>query len=118
MGSGADPGRAGRARPNGICPVRKEQYGPDINGLQELLIYGIKGATAYADHAQILGQEAEVIYAFFAEALSYLAEEKPTVDELLAMCLKCGEINLKIMEILDARPHRHLRPSRAHPRAR
>ena len=80
---------------------RKEQYGPDINGLQELLIYGIKGAAAYADHAQILGQEAEVIYAFFAEALSYLAEEKPTVDELLAMCLKCGEINLKTMEVLE-----------------
>ena len=80
---------------------RKDQHGPDINGLQELLVYGIKGAAAYADHAQILGQEAEAVYAFFAEALSYLAEENPTVDELLGLCLKCGEINLKIMEILD-----------------
>ena len=80
---------------------RKDKHGPDINGLQELLIYGIKGAAAYADHAQILGQEAEAVYAFFAEALSYLAEDKPTVDQLLGMCLKCGEINLKTMEILD-----------------
>jgi hydroxylamine reductase len=80
---------------------RKGRHGPDINGLQELLVYGIKGAAAYADHAQILGQEAEVVYAFFAEALSYLAEEKPTVDELLGMCLKCGEMNLKIMEVLE-----------------
>jgi hydroxylamine reductase len=80
---------------------RKKQHGPDINGLQELLVYGIKGAAAYADHAQILGQEAEAVYAFFAEALSYLAEETPTVDELLGLCLKCGEINLKTMEILE-----------------
>jgi hydroxylamine reductase len=80
---------------------RKDKHGPDINGLQELLVYGIKGAAAYADHAQILGQEAEAVYAFFAEALSYLAEEKPAVDELLGLCLKCGEINLKTMEILD-----------------
>ncbi len=80
---------------------RKDQYGPDITGLQELLVYGIKGAAAYAEHAQILGQEAETIYAFFAEALSCLAEATPTVDQLLGMCLKCGEINLKTMEILD-----------------
>jgi hypothetical protein len=50
---------------------RKEKLGPDINGLQELLVYGIKGAAAYADHAQILGQEAEAVYAFFAEALAW-----------------------------------------------
>jgi len=81
--------------------ARKDECGPDITGLQELLVYGIKGAAAYADHAQILGQEAEAVYAFFAEALSCLAEETPGVDQLLAMCLKCGEINLKTMEILE-----------------
>jgi len=81
--------------------TRKDKLGPDINGLQELLVYGIKGAAAYADHAQILGQEADEVYAFFEEALSCLAEETPSEDQLLAMCLKCGEINLKTMEILD-----------------
>jgi len=81
---------------------RKDQHGPDLNGLQELLIYGIKGAAAYADHARILGRESEAIYAFFAEALSYLAEDKPTVDQLLGLCLRCGEINLTTMEVLDS----------------
>lgn len=80
---------------------RRDQFGPDAAGLQELLLYGIKGAAAYADHAQILGQEAEAVYAFFAEALCYLAEEKPTVDGLFALNMKCGEINLKVMELLD-----------------
>lgn len=81
---------------------RKDQYGPDITGLQELLVYGIKGAAAYADHAQILGKEADAVYAFFAEALSRLADETPSVNQLLGLCLKCGEINLQTMEILDS----------------
>jgi len=43
---------------------RKAKFGDDITGLQELLTYGIKGVAAYADHAQILGKEADEIYAF------------------------------------------------------
>ena len=80
---------------------RRDKFGADASGLQELLLYGIKGAAAYADHAQLLGQEAEAVYAFFAEALTYLAEGTPTVDGLFGLNMKCGEINLKVMEILD-----------------
>ncbi len=81
---------------------RKESLGEDITGLQELLTYGLKGVAAYADHAQILGQEDESVFAFMHEALAFLTKENPTVDELLGLCLKCGEVNLKVMEILDA----------------
>lgn len=81
---------------------RRDAFGPDLAGLQELLLYGIKGAAAYADHALILNCECAEGYAYFAEALSYLAEETPTVEKLLALNLKCGEVNLKVMEILDA----------------
>lgn len=81
---------------------RKHSFGPDLSGLQELLTYGIKGIAAYADHAQILGREAEPVYAFLAEALNSLAETKPTVDQMLQLCLRCGEVNLKVMELLDA----------------
>ncbi|MEI6561798.1 MAG: hydroxylamine reductase [Verrucomicrobiota bacterium] len=80
---------------------RREQLGPDICGLQELLLYGIKGAAAYADHALILGQESDAVYAYFAEALSSLAEETPSVEGLFALSMRCGEINLKVMEMLD-----------------
>ena len=74
-----------------------------MTGLQELLLYGVKGAAAYAEHALILGQEAEVVvYAFFEEALDYLTKPNPTVDELLPLVLRCGEVNLKTMELLDA----------------
>lgn len=80
---------------------RRSANGPDITGLEELLTYGLKGMAAYADHAQILGQEDESVYAFFHEALNFLAKESRTVDELVPMCLRCGEVNLKVMELLD-----------------
>ena len=80
---------------------RLNAAGADVTGLQELLLYGLKGVAAYANHAMILGQEDDAVYAFFHEALDFLCKENPTVAELLPMVLKCGEINLKVMELLD-----------------
>ena len=81
---------------------RKEDLGDDVTGLQELLTYGLKGLAAYADHAQILGFEDDDGYAFMHQALDYLAQEPTSVDDLVAWCLKCGEMNLRVMELLDA----------------
>ena len=82
---------------------RKAQLGDAIAGLQELLVYGLKGTAAYADHAAILGQEDEAVCGFFHEALAFLAgEQAMQVDALLAMVLRAGEINLRVMELLDA----------------
>ena len=81
---------------------RRGTLGDDVAGLQELLMYGLKGTAAYADHAQILGQEDDGVYAFFHEALDFLAAEPKSPDVLLPMILKCGEVNLKVMGLLDA----------------
>jgi hydroxylamine reductase len=81
---------------------RRDRLGADIAGLQELLTYGVKGAAAYAQHALILGQKDQAAFDFFHEALDYLARPNPTVDELLGLCLRCGEVNLRVMELLDA----------------
>jgi hydroxylamine reductase len=81
---------------------RRERLGDDVTGLQELITYGLKGMAAYADHAHIFGQEDEEVYAFFHQALNFLAGEPRDVGELTAMALKCGEVNLRIMELLDA----------------
>ncbi|XHR27252.1 MAG: hydroxylamine reductase [Chthoniobacteraceae bacterium] len=80
---------------------RRDQFGPDISGLQELLLYGLKGMAAYADHALVLGRESEEIHAYFAESLAYLAEDDLTLEGLLGASLRCGEMNLKVMELLD-----------------
>ncbi len=82
--------------------ARKKQYGDDIAGLMELLTYGLKGTAAYADHAMILGQEDDSVYAFFHKALNLLTQDKQTVDELFAANMECGQVNLKAMELLDA----------------
>jgi hydroxylamine reductase len=81
---------------------RRSELGDDVTGLQELLTYGLKGAAAYAHHAAILGQEDEDIYAYFHEALAYLATDPCDIGELTAACLRCGEVNLRVMELLDA----------------
>jgi len=77
-------------------------HGEDLAGLQELLTYGLKGTAAYADHAHILGKDDDGVYAFIHEALSYLTDPNPTVDALFTLCMKCGETNLAVMEMLDA----------------
>ncbi|MCK4624885.1 MAG: hydroxylamine reductase [Phycisphaerae bacterium] len=80
---------------------RLEDPGPDVTGLQELITYSLKGSAAYIDHAQILGIEDEGVYAGFDEILSYLDGNPTDVGELTAMALKAGELNLKVMELLD-----------------
>jgi hydroxylamine reductase len=85
----------------GILQARKA-YGDDIAGLQELLTYGLKGFAAYVDHARVLGRNDDRVYAFLHEALDALTDPKPTVDQLFALNMKCGEINLIVMEMLDS----------------
>ena len=75
---------------------------PDIHSLQQTLIYGIKGVAAYADHARILGQEDDVVYAFIQEGLAATLNKGLGLDDWVGLVLKCGEINLKAMELLDA----------------
>ncbi|OGS10557.1 MAG: hydroxylamine reductase [Elusimicrobia bacterium RIFOXYA2_FULL_58_8] len=81
--------------------VRKKGLGDDAAGLQELLTYGLKGLAAYADHALLLGQEDKTVFAFIHEALDFLTKPNPTVDELVGYNMKCGAVNLRVMELLD-----------------
>jgi hydroxylamine reductase len=81
---------------------RKASLGEDVTGLQELLTYGLKGTAAYADHAKVLGQEDPAVYAFFHEQLDALATNATDVGDLVGRNMKCGEINLRVMELLDA----------------
>jgi len=75
---------------------------PDILSLRELLVYGIKGVAAYADHARILGHEDEAVYNFIYEGMAASLDSSLGADELVGLAMKCGEINLRTMELLDA----------------
>ncbi|MFA5688926.1 MAG: hydroxylamine reductase [Kiritimatiellales bacterium] len=84
----------------GVVQYKKE-LGDDITGLQYLILFGLKGMAAYAHHAHVLGKEDDSVFAFFHEALAYLKEGKPTVEALFDLAMKTGEVNIKVMELLD-----------------
>lgn len=73
----------------------------DIRSLRELLTYGIKGISAYAEHAANLGYEDNEIYAFIQEALVATSNDGLSADELTALVLKCGSTGVKVMALLD-----------------
>jgi hydroxylamine reductase len=75
---------------------------PDILSLQHTLLFGLKGVAAYADHAQILGQEDDRVYSFIHEGLAATLRKDLSLDDWIQLVLKCGEINLRAMELLDA----------------
>jgi len=75
---------------------------PDIRSLQEILTFGIRGVAAYADHAQILGKEDDVVYDFIHEGMAATLRKDLSLDDWVGLVLKCGEVNLRAMELLDA----------------
>lgn len=95
--------------------VRLKNAGATKTGLEELLTYGVKGTAAYAYHAAELGEDVGFAYAFFHEALDALTRPSLSENELLGLCLRCGEVNLRVMERLDAghtRTYGHPVPTR------
>jgi hydroxylamine reductase len=80
---------------------RINKLGADRAGLADLILFGLKGMAAYADHAYILGYEDQTIYSFFFEALEFISNEEASINDLLGMALRCGEVNIKVMELLD-----------------
>jgi hydroxylamine reductase len=81
----------------GVCGKNE-----DIQSLQDTLLFGLKGIAAYAFHARELGGRDETVDAFMHEALfKTVTNVSFDLNDYLAMVLKCGEINLKGMELLD-----------------
>ena len=72
----------------------------DVRSLRELLTYGLKGIAAYTDHAIVLGVEDQSIYDFMVEGLASTTKDH-SVDEMIGLVLKTGEIAVTAMAILD-----------------
>ncbi len=74
----------------------------DVQSLQETLLYGLKGMAAYAHHARRLGKIDEQVSAFIEEALfATMTNVNFDLNTLLEMASNCGEMNLRVMELLD-----------------
>lgn len=73
----------------------------DVRSLRELIVYGVKGMAAYAEHAMNLGYEDAELVKFTEEALLATTNDALTADELVALTLKTGEYGVKVMALLD-----------------
>ena len=85
-----------KAKTVGVLATENE----DVRSLRELLIIGLKGIAAYAEHAAVLGKEKDEIYNFILEALASTTKDL-SVDEMVGLVLKAGEISVVTMATLD-----------------
>lgn len=75
---------------------------PDVESLQKLLLYGLKGMAAYKAHARRLGKTDAQVEAFIEEAL-FATVTNVNFDQasLVEMVLECGRMNLRTMQLLN-----------------
>ena len=73
----------------------------DVRSLRELIMYGLKGMAAYAEHAFNLGKTSEEIFAFTEKALLGTMDNSLTADDLVALVMETGEHGVKVMALLD-----------------
>ena len=73
----------------------------DVRSLRELLIYGLKGMAAYAEHAYNLGETNPAIFEFMHRGLAATTDDTLTADQLVALVLECGANGVSVMALLD-----------------
>ena len=73
----------------------------DIRSLREILLYGLKGMAAYADHAAVLGKQDDRVNAFFYKGLAALTDDSLSADDLVDLIMEFGDVNLRCLELLD-----------------
>jgi hydroxylamine reductase len=79
----------------------KAEIGEDILGLRLLCLYGLKGAAAYMEHAHVLGQYDNDIYAQYHKIMAWLGTWPADMGALLECSMEIGQMNFKVMSILD-----------------
>ncbi|MGO8805198.1 MAG: hydroxylamine reductase [Candidatus Bathyarchaeia archaeon] len=75
---------------------------PDLHSLQWLLTYGLKGVAAYSYHAALLGKKDAKVFDFVNLGLAAPLDKSLGSNEFVGLVFKCGEINVRAMELLDA----------------
>ncbi len=89
-----------QARPFGI--QADSTVNADLQELHWLLTYGIKGVAAYAYHAYRLGKKDDKVFEFIEQGLASTLDNSLGVNDFVGLSLKCGEVNIRAMELLDA----------------
>ena len=81
--------------------IHNDQTDADIESIRQVILYGLKGYAAYADHALILNRESDEVYAFTHKALAALLDDSLGLMDYVGMAMETGRINLVTMELLS-----------------
>eukprot|EP01060_Flectonema_neradi_P008491 TRINITY_DN1606_c0_g1_i3.p1 TRINITY_DN1606_c0_g1~~TRINITY_DN1606_c0_g1_i3.p1 ORF type:complete len:627 (+),score=170.19 TRINITY_DN1606_c0_g1_i3:69-1883(+) len=81
--------------------ARAEGVDEDTFSLIELITYGAKGMAAYNHHAAVQGFEDPSVYAGLHEVMAATCDPNASVETLLPVALKVGEVNLTVMKLLE-----------------
>ena len=95
--TGARADFAAKAKMVGVLATENE----DVRSLRELTMYGLKGLSAYMEHANALGYEDEAVDAFLQSALAKLLDDSLDGDALTALVLETGKWGVAGMALLD-----------------
>ncbi|MCG9649280.1 hydroxylamine reductase [Vibrio brasiliensis] len=79
-----------------------QEISEDVIGLRLLCLYGLKGAAAYMEHARVLEQTNNDIYAEYHQIMAWLGTDPEDLNALLECSMQIGLMNYKVMEMLDA----------------
>ncbi|MEE4176340.1 MAG: hydroxylamine reductase [Bacteroides sp.] len=82
----------------GVLQLSKNE---DIRSLRELMVYGIKGMAAYAEHAYNLGYKDNEVYRFMQRGLAATLNDDLSAEELTALVLETGKYGVQVMALLD-----------------
>lgn len=75
---------------------------PDMESLQKILLYGLKGMASYKHHARRLGKVDAEVEAFIEEALfATVTNVNFDMESLLELVMECGKMNLRTMQLLN-----------------
>lgn len=81
--------------------VKSQHSDPDILSAIEIVNYGLKGMAAYADHAYILGQKDEEVFAFYHKALAATTDTSKGLMDFVNLAMEIGKLNIKVMGMLN-----------------
>lgn len=73
----------------------------DIRSLRQLIVYGLKGVSAYGHQARELGYYSDQVDDFYIRALEAVTDDRLSVEELIRVSMQTGEMAFEVMKKLD-----------------
>lgn len=84
-----------------MAGIMYEDLDPDIRSLRQTVLYGLKGISAYGHQARELGYYSDEVDNFYIEALEAITDDTLTVEELIRLTMRTGEMAIAVMQKLD-----------------